>query len=558
MSVWLSAKIEFMMNRLFNNGLLNSKPSHSVVSAAFLITLFGLASRLMGLFRDRLLASTFGAGDTLDAYYAAFRIPDLIYNLLILGALSAAFIPVFTSLISSENEEKAWNLANGLMNLAIIFIIVMSGILCLFSPQLMKLITPGFSPEKIDHAVTFTRIMFLSPLFLGISGIFGGVLTSFKRFLIYSLAPLFYNLGIIIGILILVRFWGPIGLAWGVVLGAILHMLVQYPAAKNLGFRHSWSIFAHFSNVEVRKVFRLMIPRTLGIAINQINLFVITIFASMLASGSLAILNFAQNLQGVPLGIFGASFAIAVFPTLSALHAKKDNKFIEAFSETFRQILFFIIPVSVFLFLLRAQIVRVVLGAGKFDWEDTTLTFQCLGIFAASLFAQSLVPLLARSFYSMHNTKTPFYIALISEVVNILAVITLIGKYKVLGLAIAFSLSSLVQMFLLLFILRSRLGSLDDRRIINSVLKISLAAFFGGVFVQIFKFLVSKAANLDTFLGVFAQLSISAAAGLGIFLLVCHLVKLEEYIRFKNSLSRRIFRNKKLALQEDTSDVSGM
>lgn len=548
-----------MIKKIINGNFFNSHTSSSVTSAAFLITLFGLASRVMGLFRDRLLASSFGAGDTLDVYYAAFRIPDLIYNFLILGALSAAFIPVFTSLISNEKKEEAWNLAGGILNLAIFFIIILSFVFCIFTPYLAKLIAPGFSPEKMAQLIIFTRIMFLSPLFLGISGIFGGVLTSYKRFLIYSLAPIFYNAGIIFGILVLVKMWGPIGLAWGVVFGALLHMLSQYPAVRLLGFKNNCFSLKCLFNKDVRKVFRLMIPRIMGIAASQINLFVITIFASLLASGSLAIFSFAQNLQSVPLGIIGVSFAIAAFPTLSALFAKNEKEnFSRIFSATFRQILFFIIPAGIFIFLLRAQIVRVILGAGKFDWEDTILTFQCLGIFAISLFAQSVVPLLTRAFYAMHNTKTPFYVAIASEAVSILTVILLIGKYKILSLAIAFSLASFVQMFALLFILRFQFGDLDDKRIISSVLKISLATIFGGIFVQLAKFLMAKIVDLDTFLGVFFQLSISAIAGLAVFLLICHLVKLEEFINFKKSLTRRIFRIKKLDLAEDTGDVSGI
>ena len=548
-----------MIKKLFKKTFLNSHVPSSVMSAAGLITIAGLASRLLGLFRDRLLASTFGAGDTLDIYYAAFRIPDLIYNILILGALSAAFIPVFTSLISNKKEKEAWQLAGGIMNLAIGSIIVFSIIFCIFSPYLMRIITPGFSPEKMEKVVFFTRIMFLSPLFLGISGIFGGVLTSYKRFFIYSLAPIFYNLGIIFGIIFFVKFWGPIGLAWGVVLGAFLHMLTQYPSAHQLGFRRSLLIVKHLKNSEVRKVFRLMIPRTMGIAVNQVNLFVITIFASFLASGSLAIFNFAQNLQSVPLGIIGVSFAIAVFPTLSALFSKNENKkFIVSFSETFRQILFFIIPLSAFILLLRAQIVRVVLGAGKFDWEDTVLTFQCLGIFSLSLFAQSLVPLLARSFYAMHNTKTPFYIALVSEVVNILAVVLLIGKYNILALAIAFSLAAITQMLLLLFALRLRFENLDDKKIIISTGKIALATLCSGAIMQGIKYLAVNFVNMDTFWGVFTQLSASAIFGALVYFAISHLVKLEEYHVFKMSITKRIFKKEKIVLTEDTGEVSGI
>lgn len=547
-----------MIKKILNNRFINSRPTNSVAAAVFIITMAGLASRLMGLFRDRLLASTFGAGNTLDTYYAAFRIPDLIYNLLILGALSAAFIPVFTSLISNEKEEEAWEMANGIVNLALVFIILCSVILCIIAPWVMKLLTPGFSEEKMKATVTLTRIMFLSPLFLGISGIFGGILTSFKRFMIYSIAPLFYNLGIIIGVVFFVKFLGPKGLAWGVVLGAFLHMIIQYPAARHLGYKHGWHFLKYFGNRDVKKVITLMIPRTLGIAVNQINLFVITIFASTLAAGSLAIINLSQNLQGVPLGLFGASFAIAVFPTLAAFHSRGDShKFIKSFSETFRQILFFIIPISVFILLLRAQLVRVILGAGNFDWEDTVLTFQALGIFSLSLFAQSLIPLLARSFYSMHDTKTPFYIALISEAVNILAVVLLIGKFHVLGLAMAFSLASVVQMLILLFVLRTRFESLDDKNIFRSVIKISAASAFLGIGIQLTKYQVSHWVDIDTFKGIFLQLGIAGAVGVLLFVLVSHFIGIEEFVNFKHSLTRRIFKARG-EIVEDISDVSGV
>ncbi len=547
-----------MIKKIFSNRILNSGPSSSVVSAAFIITLAGLASRILGLFRDRLLASTFGAGDTLDAYYAAFRIPDLIYNLLILGALSAAFIPVFTGLISHEKEDEAWDLFNGVLNLAAISIVVISLFIALFAPFIMRLITPGFSPEKMQTVVLFTRIMLLSPLFLGISGIMGGSLISFKRFLVYSIAPIMYNIGIIIGVLLFVKIWGPLGLAAGVVFGALLHMLIQYPAAKNLGFKYKWSFGEAILNSNVKKVITLMIPRTIGIAVNQINLLIITIFASTLAAGSLAIFSFAQNLQGVPLGLFGASFSIAVFPVLAGLAAKGEKEnFVKTFSVTFRQILFFIIPLSVFILVLRAQIVRVVLGAGKFDWEDTILTFQALGIFALSLFAQGTIPLLARAFYALHDTKTPFYIALLTEIVNISAVLLLIGRFKIIGLAVAFSLSAVIQMFLLLFVLRSRFDNLDDKNIIKFIAKIAPASVLAGLSIQLGKYIVAPTIDLDTFIGVFVQLAVSSLVGSSVFIAMCYALKLEEFFNFKQALTRKLFRGKQ-AIIEDTADVSGI
>jgi putative peptidoglycan lipid II flippase len=198
------------------------------------------------------------------------------------------------------------------------------------------------------------------------------------------------------------------------------------------------------------------------------------------------------------------------------------------------------------------------LGAGEFSWEDTILTFQCLGIFSLSLFAQSVIPLLARTFYAMQNTKIPFYVALVSEGVAILTVITLIGKYKILSLAIAFSLASLVQMFLLLFILRFKHENLDDNRIINFIFKIVVASFFGGVVVQLFKYLIASIVNMNTFIGVFTQLIVASFFGGVVFLLVCHLIKMEEFNNFKDSLTRKIFKMKKIIIEESANEVSGI
>lgn len=547
-----------MIKQLVNNKFLNEKPTQSVAAAAFIISLAGVASRLLGLLRDRILAGQFGAGDTLDAYYAAFRIPDLIYNLMIVGALSAAFIPVFTELIAEKKEDEAWKLSSGILSLQILITGVVSILLVLFAPQLMHLVTPGYSGAKMDLTVLLTRIMFLSPFLLGISGIFGGALVSFKKFLIYSLAPIFYNAGIIIGALFFVGPFGPAGLAMGVVLGALMHLLIQYPAVKFSGFHFKPSFFSAWKNPNVRKVLKLMVPRTLTIAVSQINFTIITIFASTLATGSLAVFNFANNIQSGPLGLFGVSFAIAVFPTLSAHGAKKEHdKFITAFSRTFRQVLFFVIPFSVFLFVLRAQTVRVLLGTGKFNWDNTILTFQVLGLMAASLFAQALLPLLTRAFYALQNTKTPLYIAIVSEAVNILTVFLLIKSYGVFGLAIAFSLSSIVNMVLLLAFLKKDLPNIDGKNIFNSTIRIIAASLVAGVVTQIAKYIVGSRGELDTFVAVLVQLVIAGGAGLAAFALASYYLNVQEFFQFTRSVTKKIFREKKL-ISEDTGEVSGI
>lgn len=544
------------MIKSLHQKIVNTRPSSSINSAALVIAAAGILSRILGLVRDRILAAQFGAGDTLDVYYAAFRVPDLIYNLLILGALSAAFIPVFTSLLAKDEENEAWNLANNLLSAALLILLVICALFAIFTPQLMKLITPGFSGEKMTQVIHLTRIMFLSPIFLGVSGIFGGILNSFKRFLVYSLAPIMYNLGIIIGVLFFVKPFGIAGLAWGVVLGAFLHMFLQYPAVKTTGF--SFRPALHFKNAHLRKVLKLMIPRTMGLAVTQINLLIITIIASTLAAGSLAVFNFANNLQSFPLGVFAIPFALAVFPVLSH-HAAKDERevFVRNFSQTFRQILYFVIPASVLLIVLRAQTVRVILGSGKFDWEDTILTFQSLGIFAVSLFAQSSLPLLARSFYALHNTRIPFLTGLVSEAINLGLAIFLSMKFGMLGLVWAFSAASIANMLLLFFILRRKLGDLDDKKIVSSVAKFAIAALSAGLTAQLVKYLIGPYIDLDTFIGVFTQLLASGAAGVIVYFLFSQFLRLEEFEAVKRLLSGKFLRWRQ-TIPEDPTEASGI
>jgi putative peptidoglycan lipid II flippase len=547
-----------VIKRFINNKFLNERPTQSIAAAAFIISLAGIASRILGLFRDRLLAGQFGAGDTLDAYYAAFRIPDLIYNIMIAGALSAAFIPVFTELIEKKNKDEAWEFSSGILSLQILIAGAVSIILIIFAPWLMKLVTPGYTGEKFNLTVTLTRIMFLSPFLMGISGIIGGALVSFKKFLIYSLAPIFYNAGIIIGILFLVKPFGPAGLAWGVVLGALLQLLVQYPVVKFSGFYFHPMLLSAWKNPSVRKMLKLTIPRTLTIAASQINFTIITGFASTLASGSLAVFFFANNIQSGPLGLFGVSFAIAVFPTLSAYAAREEQeKFIRAFSRTFRQVLFFVIPFSVFLIVLRAQVVRVILGTGKFNWDNTIMTFQVLGLLTIGLFAQSLLPLLTRAFYALQNTKTPLKITIVSEAVLLLGAILLIKPYGIYGLAIAFSFYSIFNMVLLIIYLRNSLPNIDGKNIINSTIRITAASLVAGGVAQIMKYVVGTQGELDTFLAVFTQLVVAGGFGLAAFAIASYYFNVKEFFQFKASVTRKIFRAKKV-ITEDTGEVTGI
>jgi len=541
------------------------KQINSITVAAALIALSSLASRFLGVVRDRILAGQFGAGTTLDIYYAAFRVPDLIYNLIVLGALSSGFIPIFTALIKDFKCERgqncdptalnrgAWDLASNILNYLFLGLGVLSLIGIIFAPELTRLITPGFNPEQQTTTAVLTRIMFLSPLFLGISGIFGGILQSFKRFLIYSLAPVFYNLGIIVGALFFIPWFGVYGLAWGVVLGAFLHMVIQIPTVYQLGFRYQFKF--RRGDAATLKIAKMMVPRTLSLAISQINLVIVTVLASNLVSGSLAIVNFANNLQAFPIGIFGISFAIAAFPSLAATAFDKE-KLTANFSQSFRQILFFIIPATVLIIVLRAQLVRVVLGTGKFDWQDTILTMNTLGLFALSLFAQATIPLLVRVFYARHNSKTPFYIGLFTVAVNTVLALWLAPRFGVIGLALAYSIDNILNFVLLWVWLSAKVGNLDLRRILEAVTKFIISAFAAGGAAQITKVLIWPFIDMTKFSGVFWQLMAAGLAGVLIYGFFCYLFSSEEFFGFMSALGKR-WPFKKVEL-DDSQEARGV
>ena len=313
--------------------------------------------------------------------------------------------------------------------------------------------------------------MLLSPLFFGFSNLAGGILNSFKNFIVYAIAPILYNLGIIAGILWMVPKFGYMGLAYGVVLGAFLHMIIQIPSVFALGYKYRMHI--NLRHPALRRMAILMLPRTLGIAAQQVSVLVNTIIASTLAVGSITVLNLGENLYSLPVSIFGISFAVAVFPTLTEKYTlQKIGEFKQDVMRTLRQILFLILPTMMLYWLLRAQIVRLVLGAGQFGWEDTRFTVSVLAFLVFGMWAQAIIPLLARSFYALQDTKTPFFTSLLALTVNIIAALALIPYYRVVGLAMAISLSGIINVFVLYWALQKRLGGLPIGKLFLMILQV--------------------------------------------------------------------------------------
>jgi len=522
--------------------------SSTITSAAVIVASFSILSRVVGFIRDRILAGQFGAGDTLDIYFTAFRVPDFLFQLIVVGALSASFIPLFTRNYSENAREKAWLLTNKLLNLIAIAFGVAILLAIIFMNQLVPFVAVGFDADKQRAVVEMARIMFTAQFFLSISMVFGSALQGAKRFVLYSLAPIFYNFGIIAGAIFFVPILGQIGLAWGVGFGAILHLLLQSAGIFSLGYRYQPILI--WKDKDTQYMLKHMAPRVMGLAVNQINFVAMTVIATTLTAGSVTVLQFAYNLNFFPVGVIAISYAIAAFPTFcELLNKNKTEEFIKSFSQTIRQILLFIIPATVMFILLRAQIVRVVLGSGVFDWEATFLTANTLGFFAVSLFAQSIVFVLVRGYFAMDNTITPFIVGLATGLVNIISALILTKEFGVLGLGMAYSISAIVQMIILWIPLRKRLGSLDEGRIFKTIITLLSAGLVAAFVTQALKQLLDIYLNIDTVLGIFTQGFVAGTVGLFVYALTALLLKSQEMTVFISALRRKLI--KKVKVEEE-------
>jgi putative peptidoglycan lipid II flippase len=515
----------------------------SVMGGAFIIGIASLLSRALGLVRDRLLTTGFGAGDITDVYFAAFKIPDFIFNLLVLGALMASFVPLFIETKKKAGTQAAFDLAANALNVMMIAFVAVAAVAGVFAPQLVDLLAYGDSPEQQIQIVLFTRIMLGATFFFALSNVLAGVLHSLKRFFIYSLSPIVYNIGIIVGIVVLHPLVGDIGLPLGVVLGGLLQFLVLVPTALSLGFRFRAKI--SLKDPALRTMLKLMPPQALALGLTQLNVIIVFAIASTFDTGARSVWQYADNLQHFPINIFGVSLALAVFPVFSEAFATNDMKrFRTVFSENVRRILFFIIPISIITLLLRAQIVRLVYGAGEFDWTDTVLTAQTLGVFALSMFAQALMPLFTRAFFAKQDTKTPVIIAMISMALNV-ALALIFVHYSILGggiisLGFAFSIAAIVQMLLLLAVLRVRYGDLDDDHIVRSAWHIILAAGVMGFVVQGLKYVVAPMVNMETVVGVFIQAVVATLGGAIVYILIAERFHFDEAIAVRKKI-RSVF-----------------
>lgn len=382
--------------------------------AAFLLGFFALLSQLLALVRDKLLAGQFGAGADLDLYYAAFRIPDFLF--ITLG--SVVSLSVLIPFVEKEAGHGLAHLRHFIDSIFSVFVlsIVFAGVVVFFSaPFLVAYLFPGFSIENVETVTLLTRILLISPILLGVSNLFGSLAQANSRFLVYALSPLLYNIGIIFGIIFLYPVFGLLGLAGGVAVGALFHLLIQVPTIYHLNLAPRLTLKPNWDFV--KGVAKLAMPRTVALSISHMAIFVLISFASLMAEGSITVFSFAWNLQSVPLSIFGVSYSLAAFPALTRLYvAGEKDAFLAKFIASAKHIIFWIIPCTALFIVLRAHIVRIVLGSGQFDWTDTRLTAAVLALFAVSLVFQALVLLCIRGLYAMGSTGKPFYITVVSGI----------------------------------------------------------------------------------------------------------------------------------------------
>ncbi len=507
------------MDKLINK--VNRRTTTGV--AATLISVSYLLSRVLGLFRDRVLASHFGIGPLADAYTAAFRLPDLLFTLLISGALAVAFIPVFAHLVEKDKgHREAWQLASDVLNLCLIATVVLGVLSAIFASPIVHLITPGFDPARHDLTVKLTRIMLLTPVIFALSSVWGSIAQAFNRFVFFAMAGVFYNVGIIVGIVVFGRTGSIEGVAWGVVVGALAQATVQVLGLAGLGYRYSPKL--HLRNPELWRVVALMIPRSIDQGIDQVNYTVQTIVGSSLATGSLTAYYYANNLKNVPLVLFGSAIATAVFPTMAKdAAAGRIDKLIEGFVANMRFVLFLIIPAAAVTVILRGYIVRLLFGFGN------AMTATTLGWFSGAIVATSIFFLVTRVFYALEDSKTPLYVSLFAITINIMLSFALGSRYGVAGLAMAQSMVAAAEVLILLLLLSRKLPSIGGAQIWAGFWRISLATAISGsvMYLLVVRSLPLYLNDLG-FLSIGPKFALIALAGLVSYLVPCYLLRLRE------------------------------
>lgn len=556
-----------MVRRVFN---VVYKEVRGLHQAAYVLAFFAFGSQILALVRDRILAHQFGAGPELDLYYAAFRIPDLLYVLFASTLSVYVLIPfVAKAREGRKSDTQAAHLLSQVFTLFLIGYAILAATVAVCAPVFVSWFFPGL--EDTQTLVLLLRILLLQPFFLGISSLFGVVTQLGHRFILYALSPLLYNLGIIFGIVFLEPVMGLSGLAYGVVLGAIGHMAVQLPFVKNSSLWFEVTKDISFSSI--KDVLRISIPRALTLSLNQLILLVFVSMASLMTVGSVSVYQFAYNLQSVPLAIIGVSYSVAAFPILAQLHAKNHiEEFRLHIVTTLRHILFWALPTIALILIIRAQIVRVVLGSGAFDWSDTRLTAAVLALLTMSLLAQAVSLLSIRAFYAGGYTRIPLYASVVGSGASIVFAFVFLRLYdasilfqnilsgimrvqdvagnEVLVLALGYVVGTSVQAVCLLILL-VRKYDIQLHKLAPNFLR-SIAATGGAALASYatLNFIV-VGINAETFVGIFIQGGAAGVMGIAGAIFAYAALRSPELTEIVHSFQKKLFKTDVVAPQKD-------
>ncbi|MCK4473238.1 MAG: murein biosynthesis integral membrane protein MurJ [Anaerolineae bacterium] len=464
-----------------------NRGGRQIAKAATLVMALFVVSRVFGLVREMVVGALFGTSAAYDAYQAAARIPEMIFLVVAGGALGSAFIPAFADHMAKEDHAGAWRLASAIVNLALIVLTVTAGLTAVFAPALVRtVIAPGFDPPQQALTARLLRLMLLSPIIFGVSGIVMGALNAHQHFLLPALAPSVYNLSIIGGALLLGPRLGVMGMAVGVVVGAALHLLVQVPGLMRYGARYIPTL--GLDDPSVREVGRLMAPRVLGTAIIQLNFVVNNSLASMMGEGAVSAINYAWLLMMLPQGVFAQAVGTAAFPTFAEQVARGGrDEMRSTLVATLRAVFFLSIPATVGLLMLGRPLVGLLFERGAFEAGSTEAVTWALAFYALGLVGYAGLEIVARAFYALHDTLTPVWVGGLAMGLNVALSLTLPGVFGLVGwphhagLALANSVAILLELVALLVLMQRRMNGLEGRRTLTAFAKSGLAALAMGV-----------------------------------------------------------------------------
>jgi len=518
------------------------KATNSVMKATGVLVITAFLSRIIGYVRNIVITSTFGLGIDTDAYYAAFTIPDMIYYCLVGGALSSAFIPVFSGYIAKKENEEGYKMASTILNMVAILAAALCVLGVIFAPELVDVLVQ-FEGEAYTLTVLLTRIMFAQSFFMCITGIAHGILQSYKHFTTPAVGAVLYNITIICVGLILAKVFnlGIMGFSIGVVCGAIMNLAIQIPKLKYYKFKYMFILDLHHEGV--KQFFKLLVPVLLGLSMNELNLLANQYFGSGIGDSVLSALKSAQQIMMLPVGIFGAAIGLSIFPTMTEHFANEEyDKYKSDISMSLRNVLFVVVPCTAGLIVLRTPVIRAMYKQGNFTEENVKIVATILIFYSLGIVGYSAQQILNRAFYSSKDTKTPVNINIFILLLNIMLSFFFVKLWAAEGLALAYATSGTVSMIMLGLFLHKKIGSFNGKEIVESAVKIVIATAIMSVALFFLNMILESYLPVGRKLFQIVEVLIELTVGVGIYCVVAVVLKMDEMKMVLGMLKRKIKR----------------